>query len=167
MARNLSKIEGVKEVQRMLKRSPEHAYAVSKTATSRGITVMRKRMRENAKELGDTGTYSRSIRSAIRASAKFKKNGVVYALTGPDKDYFEHHTDLTSDAERSDISKDGGLRRPMKYAHLVEWGTRHSKAQHLQLRTFTEVSGRVMSRFVKEVPKALIKRMAKDGRRKR
>ena len=167
MARKVAGIDGVKAVQEMLKQAPDHAYKVSRTALARSVTIVRKRLREKAKDIADTGTYYRSVGSVIKSNAKYKRNGVVFAAVGPQKDYFEHHTDKTADSPTSKKGLDRSLRRPHKYAHLVEWGTRHSRPQYIQTLAFTETDSQAIGAYIREVPKALIKRMAKDGKKKR
>ncbi len=157
MARSSTIVKGDKEVLRMFKEAPDHAYAAMRTAMSKATTPVAKRMRENAKEIEDTGAYARSITKVMRAGAKFKRNGVVLGVVGPRVDY------------REETTGPGGavvVRQPDKYAHLVEYGTRHSRALLVQSRAFDTTKDQAINVFVSTVPKALIARMAKDGNRK-
>lgn len=138
----------------MLKRAPEHAYAVTRTAMGKSTTPIAKAMRANAKEVEDTGAYARSIAKVTRSSAKFKKRGIVAGAVGPDK----RHHETTTNETGSEIR-----RQPNNYAHLVEYGTRHSRPLLVQSRAFESTKNQSVDVFLNTVPDALIKRMAKDG----
>ena len=154
----LKTVTGDKAILKMLEQAPEHAYAIVRTATTKATTPIMKAIKANAKEIEDTGAYARSIGKRTIATAKFKKRGVVHAAVGPRKGYLE----TTVDPQGNEIR-----RGPENYAHLVEWGTRHSAPQLVQTHAFDSTKDTSVNLFLTTVPKALIKRMARDGNKKR
>lgn len=154
---NSTIIQGDKALQKMLAQAPEHAYAASRTAVAKATTPIARAMKANAKEIADTGAYARSIIKVTRSSRKFKRNGVIVAYVGPNKDYMETITSEFGSERR---------RRPANYAHLVEYGTRHSAPLLVQSRAFDTTKNQSLDILFKTVPEALMKRMAKDGNKR-
>lgn len=79
-------------------------------AATKSMAIIRKQTRDNlpSKDNDHTGLLKKSIITVVRT---YPKRGVVYSRVGPDKDVI-------------DVDSSGRKRWPVKYAHLVEKGTK-------------------------------------------
>lgn len=101
-------LEGGKELEKQLLRLDGKVRRKGiRQAARAGAKVVRQTARSLVPVV--TGTLRKSLKTALRSRAA---QGLALAVTGPDK---------------KTQGEDG--RRPIKYAHLVEYGTKRTKAQ--------------------------------------
>jgi len=97
----------------------------------------------------ETGALKRSL---IKVSRKYHQAGVVMTLVGIDT--------------AAEAIKDGKLRRPVKYAHLVEYGTAHHSARPFIRPAFASTKHIAKNRFFSKLKTAVkkeIDRLAAKG----
>lgn len=97
---------------------------VVRYGVGRGGAALRKAVRLTAP------TETKALRKSIGSKVKVFPSGVAVAIVGP-----RTHYKL--------IGPDGKVRRPVKYAHLVEFGTENIKPTRFFTRAFNSSQGAV------------------------
>jgi hypothetical protein len=111
------------------------------------------KFRENAP--AETGALRRSLKFDVR---KYRGGNIVVGLIGADNEYVgtvERNKKGKKTFKRTQTAT-GKKRRPSKYLHLVELGTKHGvRAQRFKERTQEQVAGQVQQILANAVQEAL------------
>jgi len=112
-------------------------------AAGRALAPIRKQARQNldamiSKDPRNTGQLKKSI--GIK-KVKYKQNYTVYAAVGP----------------RSGFKDQATGRNPMSYAHLVEYGTRHSAAKPFMTNAYNMQKEQVIKQYTNVLRKKLVR----------
>lgn len=120
MSKDSFKLEGFKELDRKLKKLGDKVHRkVTRQAVNAAATPVVKAAKANADESKDSGLLKKSLGKKV---ATFKKTQTVAAIVGA----------------RKNVSGevDGEIRRPARYAHLVEKGHIDENGNHVGARPF-------------------------------
>lgn len=141
-------ISGAEELDRVLFALPERMQKnVLSTAVRGGAAVLSKAAKANIQADGSvrTGLLHRSIGVRVK---RYSRSGVIYAAVG---------------ARRSVVgtTEDGRRIVPANYAHLVEFGTRHSKAKPFLRPALDHNKNRVFNGMAAATRKGMAREIAK------
>ena len=104
----------------------------------------------------DTGL----LQESLTITSKKLKNGNRSVRVGPNSNLFEMKTTKTS--SRSRVGLLNKIRRPSKYAHLVEYGTRHSREKPFMRPANNQEGGSKYIRVVTSMIWKSYRRLAKS-----
>lgn len=145
MARPGITVKGDKALARKLKRLPARIVA---KAIKKGIRAAAKPMVKTAKQLAtrETGTLQKSIGIGLKT---FRRTGAVQIRLGPRKSI-------------TGVGPDGRIRKPFKYAHLVEFGNDKLPARPFMRPAWEQHN----KRLVKSLPAAILTAVEREAKKK-
>lgn len=136
-------IEGDVALNKFLKTFPA---AVQRRIMKAAVTYSLKPIRKAARSI--VRVRSGQLKKAIKSKSKsYAKRGIVWGAVGIDA--------------KADIVIDGKKVKPIKYAHLVERGTKRTKPYPFMERAFNQTRGSVMSGMTQFVRSRLDREAAK------
>lgn len=120
MARQSFHLQGAKELERKLKKLGDKVHRkVSRQAITAAATPVVKAAKTNANDSKESGLLKRSLGKKVFTN---KKSATVVALVGARKDVTGEH--------------EGQIRKPSRYAHLVEKGHIDANGNHVGAQPF-------------------------------
>lgn len=148
-------LSGAAEIEKLLAQIPQEVESrrVVKNALRGGARVIRKYARANLKAIGawDTGTLARTMtiyekRRGVRGSATvaLRASGKVYLVVR------KGHKKPTA-------------ARPSKYAHLVEYGTEHSRPEPFMRPAVDGHNKEAVAAILESAARGIVREAAKLG----
>jgi HK97 gp10 family phage protein len=140
--------KSVQQLERNLKLTVEKIERQAKReATSKAATVILKEAKRN------TPRRHGHLRKALKRKVSTYKNGEMIIVTiGPDRNYV--------------VSEGTRMIKPVKYAHLVEFGSMHNSPQPYIRPAFDSKKNEALTIYAREIGPA-IKRVAKRFNKRR
>lgn len=148
-------IRGLKQVEKnLLELQEKIERELMRDSLRKAARPMLRQAKANAREFDETGTLRMSLGVKVKT---FKRAGKIIIYAGP----------RTGKARQG---PDGRKRDPIRYAHLIEFGTsRGVKATHFLERAFTARVGEAFGIYVTELRIGLpriVRRVERRNRRR-
>lgn len=143
-------LTGMRELQQALNRLPKELQrTVEASALRAGMAPVRKSARANLGRSKDSGLLQKSLGLTVKKS----KNGQLTARVGP-------RSGFTQTVTRKGRTKPQKA-NPVKYAHLIEYGTSRAPAQPFIRPAVESNSGQIIDEMAKGYDKGLDKAVRK------
>lgn len=154
-----AKLEGAAAVLKRLEVLPEKVRKkVLRQAVAGAARTVAKTAKANVKAIKETGMLGRSIGSKVKAYSRGSKSTV--GIVGPRKGFRE--SVLRSRGKwKPAAPKPSGFADPTKYAHLVERGTKRSRAVWFLRDALTRNESAIVAKMAEIIEAGIQKEAAK------